>query len=285
MTTCIKNTDRIPKKEITTILNECCNEANSDSSGSEDEVDEAKTNPTSPNIADSQAELQKKRSVKKRNTRKMKIRNAMTNPDFKPLKKDDFNISKIGKDNTNLESTEYCFYLALYIATKFNRAGFVYKFPDPYHKICLNLLWDSMLPPTFRDFVNSSTNATIFDAKNKAAEAGKVLTKYFKEDNNLALFSGMVMQNFHLIRYVSTLVSPALYYGNTNDGKKIQLEFETLYRSQQNKSRQMQSSSIYTGPSYHTQKESPGSNGIFKPAIRGKTVRGHPYTKSKLTSG
>ena len=276
------STNRIPKKEITTILNECCNEVNSDSSASEDETDDKKTDNNIRNVDDKLSELQKKRSVKKRNTRKMKIRNAMTNPDFKPLKRDDFNISKLGKDNTNTASMEYCFYLALYIATKFNKAGFAYKFPDINHKNYINCLWEVMLPPGFHDFVNSSANATIFDSKTKAAEAGKLITNYFNDYNALALFSSMVMQNFHMIRYVSTLISPSIYYGNTSNGKQVQLEFETLFRSRQNKARQMQAR-LYPEP-YNIRKENTASQ-TFKPAARPKlTTRGHPYTKSKPTT-
>ena len=239
LTTYMKNPQRVPNKEITSILSDCCNEVNTDSSDSEDESDDKKTDKT-VNDVDKLSDLQKKRCVKKRNTRKMKIRNAMTNPDFKPLKSDDFNISKLGKDNTNTASMEYCFYLALYIATKFNKAGFAYKFPDINHKNYINCLWDEMLPNGFRDFVNSSTNATIFDTKNKATEAGKLITSYFNDYNALALFSSMVMQNFHMIRYVSTNVSPSIYYGNTANGKKVQLEFEKLFRLRQLKARQTQ---------------------------------------------
>ena len=276
----VNNSCIIPNKKIDNILAECCNEVNSDSSASEDESDEKKADEDC-NIDDKLTELQKKRSVKKRNTRKMKIRNAMTNPDFKPLKRDDFNISKLGKDNTNTASTEYCFYLALYIATKFNKAGFAHKFPDLNHKNYINCLWEVMLPPGFHDFVNSSENATIFDSKNKAADAGKLITSYFNDYNALALFSSMVMQNFHLIRYVSTLVSPSIYYGNTNNGKRVQLEFETLFRSRQNKIRQLQRP---YPEQFYTRKENIVSQ-TFKPAARPKlTTRGHPYTKSKPTT-
>ena len=273
----------MPKKDISNILEECCDEVDDDSSASEDESDSKKTSDSDRNTTDKLFDdIQKKRVVKKRNTRKMKIRNAMTNPDFKPLKENDFNISKLGKDNTNTTAMEYCFYLALYIAVKFNKAGFACKFPEPHHKSYVNCLWESMLPVGFHNFVNSAENAPIFDAKNKAAESARLITNYFADINALALFSSMVMQNFDMIRYVSTHVSPTLYYGNTDKGKKVQLEFETLYRSRQNKLRQtMQLQARMYNDSYYPNKELTQS---FKPAKQKQPTRGYPYTKSKPTT-
>ena len=65
---------------------------------------------------------------------------------------------------------------------------------------------------------------------------------------HLDTFSRCIMQNFNLIRYVSSKVVPNLYYGISQEGKQIDLDFLNIYnryillKQQQQPQRQQQTS-------------------------------------------